>query len=228
MLQYLNKKRCSDCKGLCCKRNGCMYLPEDFSSMEYESLFNVINEGNISINVSIFDFFASNELCKKYNLFNETPYEKSFWSYYLYLRARNINNGIISFFEDESPCSMLDDKGCKYSDNERPSLGLSLVPEKRKGEGCKQIAYKYIYEVMYDWIKYQDVLEKIVLKVTGKSSWNLLVEKSELDPTGYLSLYFKKIQEYVNPSDGIKIKFKQENIIIDETANVKKLILGRH
>jgi len=225
MGKYLNKKKCSECGGVCCKRCGCMYLPEDFASMEYEDLLKLINVGNISINIHIFDIFGTSLIYEKYGFYNAATYNKRLWSYYLYLRARNIDGDIIDFFGGENTCSMLSDKGCKYSDNERPSLGLSLIPRKRKGEECVQPAYKYLYEIMYDWIKYQKVLEQIVIKIAGKTSIDLLAEKSKLEPSGYWALYYRNLQDYIHPEDAIKIECELKNIKIQEPINVKKLIL---
>lgn len=208
-MQYLNKDMCKLCGGACCKRSGCMYLPEDFESMKYESLINLINKGNISISAFEFDLFDKG--------FNENGYYSNFlWSYYLYLRVRNKYDNIINFSYSEGVCTMLDENGCKFNDLERPSLGLSLIPSKEIGKDCEQVAFNYYYEIMYDWIKYQDVLEKIVYDISHKSSIKLYIEKFN----------YKNEQNYINPQEGFKKLCKNKDIKIDENVNVKKLVLN--
>ncbi len=228
MEKYLNKKICSECGGICCKKCGCMYLPEDFVSMEYESLLNVIKIGNISISISIFNIFYGGNSDKSPTYEKISPNHNILWSYYLYLRARNINRDIIDFFGIEGTCSILGDKGCKYSDSERPSLGLSLIPRKAKDGGCVQLADKYSYEIMYDWIRYQKVLEQIIINISGKTSIDLIAEKSKLEPDSSVAYHYKNMQNYICPDDAIKIKCEMNNRIIEEEANVKELILSKY
>ena len=65
MSEYINKELCKECGGSCCKKNGCMYLPEDFESMEYDYLLNKIKEGNISICLNFITIHGTLELYKE-------------------------------------------------------------------------------------------------------------------------------------------------------------------
>ena len=199
-----------------------MYLPEDFTSMEYDDLLNLINVGNISININIFDIFCTSSDYKKYIL-DHSASDTVLWSYYLYLRARNIDGDIVDLFGGENPCRMLGDKGCKYTDKERPSLGLSLIPEKRKGEGCVQPAHRYLYEVMYDWLKHQKTLEELVRTFTNKTTIELIGEQGRTNP--YWRNYYNKLDDYIDSETAFKIESELKNLKIDENINVKKLIL---
>ncbi len=49
MLKYVNYEMCKKCGGVCCKQIGCAYIPQDFKSLEYNYLINLLEQGNISI-----------------------------------------------------------------------------------------------------------------------------------------------------------------------------------
>lgn len=220
MIHCVDKEICKECKGACCKRTGCIYLPEDFHSMEYEYLLELIKKGNISINLDIFKIHGTLDLYNKFKISDVTPFNQDLWSFYLYLRARNINSDIIDFLGKEGTCSMLTENGCSYKDSERPSLGLSLIPQ--KNGDCKQIAKQYTYQIMFDWIKHQDVLNKIVFKLSNKSPLDLFKEACEND--AFYRFFCNNFSHYINPVDGIRAECNYCNINIDEKVNVKKLI----
>lgn len=222
MPEYINKDLCKECGGHCCKKNGCMYLPEDFESMEYDYLLNIIKEGNISIRLNFINIHGTLELYDKLNITEIDPNHQDFWSYYLYLKARNIDSGIIDFLGEKSRCCMLTENGCAYTDDERPTYGLSLIP--KKGEKCKQLANKYFYEVDYDWIKYQDVLRKIVSELANKTVDELIEEASK--ESDFIAAYLNSKSYYINPLDGIKAEFKYLDKEIPENKNIKELILN--
>lgn len=222
MEPYINKDICGKCVDSCCKRTGCIYLPEDFESMEYEYLLNLILEGNISIVVSVFYVHPTIELLEKYNI---SDLSTEFWSYYLYLKVRNIDSDIIDFLNKRSSCSMLTDSGCFYSDDKRPSLGLSLIPKKPNGP-CFQSARKYNSEIDYDWIKYQDVLNRIVFTISGETT-SQLFEDICLSSEEYVYLNNSQLC-YIDCFEGIKAKCNYCKKEIDENINVKKLILEQN
>ena len=37
---------CQKCGGICCKENGCIYLPGDFKTMDINYIISLLNEGN--------------------------------------------------------------------------------------------------------------------------------------------------------------------------------------
>lgn len=38
MEKYLDYDMCKQCQGVCCKQNGCVYLPSDFKCMSFKYL----------------------------------------------------------------------------------------------------------------------------------------------------------------------------------------------
>lgn len=46
---YVDKEMCKKCGGVCCKQNGCIYLPRDFKNMNINYLIQELEKGNISI-----------------------------------------------------------------------------------------------------------------------------------------------------------------------------------
>ena len=38
MEKYIDEEMCKKCGGLCCMQNGCVYMPTDFKSMEFDYL----------------------------------------------------------------------------------------------------------------------------------------------------------------------------------------------
>ncbi len=222
MPDYINKEMCNECKGACCKRNSCGYLPEDFQSMDYDYLLDRIKQGNITVTFNTFEVHRTLELIKK---FNKEDFIYNLWSYYVYLMARNNVSDIVDFNRKPGICTMLDVDGCKYSDEERPSLGLSVIPT-QVGGLCVNAAKDYRLEIIYDWVKHQEVLERIIHYFTGKDSLQLLKEVAISDwiLSGYMS---NGMDDYINPQDGIIAELEYNNKTIDPGISVRSRILNR-
>lgn len=168
----INKEMCSLCQGVCCKRTGCMYLPEDFESLEYEYLKSRIDEGFITIaGFYHTDFLHADE-----------------WTYILFLKARNIEQDIVDFTGNKSKCRMLTDTGCGYDDENRPSYGKSLIPT-RVGGPCKQPIGRY--ETRREWTKYQEVLNKLVFHYTNQLAYDYLMHQNKILNDEFINIVIK-------------------------------------
>lgn len=146
-----NQEYCKDC-GECCKKSGCDYTPNDFSSLNKEQLYQVLQEGNISI-VSLLQF-------------DQLKDGRLVVSPFLYLRARNQDRPIVDLVSLKTPCSQLKEDGCRYDFSHRPSGGKNLVPAANHID-CHP--YIELGVLMQDWHRYQKVLEKLVKRFTGLS-----------------------------------------------------------
>lgn len=155
---YVDKEMCKKCGGVCCKQNGCVYMPQDFKKMDFKYLKNKIEKGNISISGQPFKVM------------------KDGWSFILFLRARNEDSPIVDLITKGGPCSMLTEKGCRLEEEKRPSCGLGIKPTKIGGPCEKMFSSN---DVLFSWLDYQDVLEDLIKNFTGKqtSSINVIVEQ---------------------------------------------------
>lgn len=146
-----NRDLCSKCGGDCCKKSGCDYFPEDFSSLETKALLEILKEGNISI-VSLLRFEQLND-----GRLVAVPL--------LYLRARNKDRDVVDLVSLKKPCSMLKENGCSYDLEHRPSGGVNFIPQPDR-KCYPNIAPD---EVVRKWERYQRPLERIVKRITGMS-----------------------------------------------------------
>lgn len=159
-LNYENKELCKKCGGICCKKCGCDYYVEDFTSFEINYLQKLILENNISI-VSTADF-------------HKLPNGRLTLIPILYLRARNVDRGPVDLLSLKKQCSLLTDNGCSYTKEQRPSGGLNLIP---KESGCENLRDQM--ELIKEWSKYQKVLQRLVKRITGKNVDEVLREDAE-------------------------------------------------
>lgn len=147
---YENKELCAACGGKCCKMGGCQYAPKDFESLKFDYLLGKLAEGYISI-VSVLDF-------KVYN-------GKMTAQPFLYVKARNTNRPIIDLLSMRTACMSLTDTGCQYDFEHRPSGGINLIP----GENGTCYRETDPMEFIMMWQPQQNVLRKLVKRLTGKS-----------------------------------------------------------
>lgn len=154
MEKYEDKDICKSCGGLCCKKSGCDYYVSDFPSVTKSEILKALETGNVSI-VAAVDIQRINE--------------KLVASPILYLRARNKDRDVIDLFSMKRECSMLNDTGCSYDLEHRPSGGASLIPKKNTfgAYNCRP-AVDHVEEVK-KWMSHQNLLGKIVKRYTGKS-----------------------------------------------------------
>ena len=132
-------KRCSTCKGKCCKTMACHFSPDDFEEISFDYLKERIEEGYISI-----DWWEA----------EEPEY---------YLRIRNKYSPIV----DPSwggECMLLTDKGCPLPFEKRPLGARALEPT--QGGGCVQHYSKR--QCKDDWKKYNDIMTKLAIYFSEK------------------------------------------------------------
>lgn len=156
-----DKSICAKCGGYCCKKCGCDYFVSDFESMKIDYLINVLNEGRTSI-VAFLNFRRLQNgilVCEPL----------------LALRARNINRDVIDLLSFKTTCASLEENGCYFDLEHRPSGGSSLIP----GENmtCHNSVDKLTE--LKKWQPYQKVLERIVKRFTGMSVHAKLKEDVE-------------------------------------------------
>ncbi len=157
-MKYINYEMCKKCGGVCCKENGCIYLPTDFDSMEIHSLIDLINKGNISISGQIY------------------PIDDKAWSYLPFLRARNKNANIVDLITLGGPCKLLTENGCKLDAKERPALGLLVTPT-RIGGPCQKL---YEIEDAFKWLEYSKTLEILIRYYTKNKMSEQLKQELKL------------------------------------------------
>lgn len=188
--RYEDKSICAGC-GKCCKSIGCIYMPEDFKSMNFEYLKNELLKGNISISG---DFIIGG----------------SIYFFVLYLKARNINSGIVDLVSRASQCKMLREDGCYYTKEERPSLGASIIPNKEHKNCALGISDE---EMSKSWLKHQNVLQQLVAFFYKKSYEYVLAE--QIQNFNYEMLLKERECEEIKPIDNItrnninSIKYKK-------------------
>ncbi len=141
---------CSKCGGKCCKKSGCDYSTKDFTDLKYETLYNKLLEGNISI-VSMLNFKIINGRMTCFP--------------FLYLRARNEGREVVDLLSLKKRCSMLKKDGCSYSVEDRPSGGINLIP-KTNGPCRPEIDP---FEIVKEWDMYQRPLGRLIKRITGMS-----------------------------------------------------------
>lgn len=158
---------CHECGGFCCKKSGCDYSPNDFKDKSLTGILNILECGNISI-VSVVKF-------------RMLPNGKKCCEPLLFLRARNIDRGIIDLISYRKQCSMLTETGCTYDLEHRPSGGANLTPVGLDPKTKMPLCYpaEDPKTIIYPWESYQKVLEKAVKRLTGKTVDEVFEEQLE-------------------------------------------------
>ena len=159
-----NKDICKECGGFCCKKSGCDYSTKDFNDLSLKAILSILEEGNVSI-ISTFKVHV-------------LPDGRKVPEFILYMRARNVDRGVIDLFSFKKQCSMLTENGCSYDLDHRPFGGANLVPV---GLNSKGIPNCYVDEdplkIIEEWGSYQNTLRKAVKRLTG----NTVEKQFELD-----------------------------------------------
>lgn len=154
MEKYINYAMCKECGGVCCKQNGCIYLPKDFKSLEASEIIKELDKGTISISGQPVNFSMDK------------------WTYIPYLRARNRDSEIVDLITNGGPCINLTASGCNLSEDNRPSCGL-LVKPTIIGGPCEKIAKNLGME----WLEYSNVLEDLIKFYTDKNMIDVIVSQ---------------------------------------------------
>jgi len=142
---------CQECGGYCCKKSGCDYFVSDFESMKIDYLESILDTGRVSVIATcVFERLSNNKLIN-------VPI--------LSLRARNINRKEIDLISFKTTCASLEENGCYFSLEDRPSGGATLIPSREKA------CYSEIDRLkeLEKWKPYQNVLQRIVKRRTGMS-----------------------------------------------------------
>lgn len=159
--EYLNYELCKKCGGKCCKMSACMFFVDDFESMKLDYLESILDTGRISIKSSL-DFKSS-------------PKGEIVVVPKLYLIARSIDRDVIDLVSIPNTCANLEESGCYFSEEERPSGGLYLIP-KENGK-CHSLFNGE--DVIKKYEPYQKVLQRIIKRRTGLSVYAKISEDIE-------------------------------------------------
>ncbi|MFZ2992457.1 MAG: hypothetical protein WA061_01965 [Microgenomates group bacterium] len=139
-----NKTICSKCNGECCRGMGCHFSPEDIGKISVESIMNVLDSGNVSIDWWEGDIFGKDR------------------NRVFFLRMRNVNSGIIDASWGGKACVLfVDGKGCPLSFEKRPKGGKGVVP-KENGK-CTTVYSKP--DCVKEWYEYQDIMDLVYEKL---------------------------------------------------------------
>lgn len=158
----VNEELCKKCKGLCCKRCGCSYLPIDFDELTLPVVLKKLQEGETSIvcsmNIDSLDGNPDNVVINP--LF--------------YLRVRNRKRPVIDLFSPSSRCSVLTDNGCKYTLDKRPSLAKALIPSSGMLQGPIENQCYSLFDgndliLKSSWEQYQEILHEAIYTITGRN-----------------------------------------------------------
>lgn len=196
--KYENKEICSKCGGRCCKKCGCDYFVSDFESMKIDYLESVLDTGRVSV-IAALDFKRVNE--------------KLLLTPLLYLRARNINRDEIDLLSMKTTCASLENDGCHFNIDERPSGGSSLIPS---DDGLCKPSVDFLTEIK-KWEPYQKVLSRLVKRRTGLSVDEKLREDAK-------KLFYDVITENFNHVAEIEIEEIKELIPMLAQVYPKELI----
>lgn len=155
-----NKELCSEC-GYCCLKSGCDYFVCDVPNNTIQDIESMLDTGRVSIIATL--------------RFTQLPKGNMAITPILSLRARNQGRGEIDLLSMKTKCASLQDGGCFYTLEERPSGGAALIPKKNRK--CKSSVDKL--EELQKWLPYQKNLERIVKRRTGKGVYSKLKEDVE-------------------------------------------------
>lgn len=151
---YAPGTECTECKGKCCRENGCCLSPED--------LFRALSKKNPELNFNrmlqseLKEYLL--ELLKDDNGFYAIDRAGSTKGMFYYLRMRHKCYTFVGI-DAMGECVALTDTGCSFSEEDRPKGGryLKSSPDRH----CKQM---YTVEDMQkDWSCFQKILSEIYL-----------------------------------------------------------------
>lgn len=134
--------QCQACGGRCCKSTGCYFSPSDFNKISYRKLRKIIKRGYISIA----------KVPAIYTGLKENAYV---------LKVRDLYEKVCEIgYDYAGGCILFDiDKGCPFSDEDRPYGGKALKPEFFVGRGCS-VGYNS-RQCAEEWMPYQKILKKL-------------------------------------------------------------------
>lgn len=149
--RYVCPEICSKCPHKCCENGGCMLMPVDIEPFTVEHIIQLIDSGKYVITIKVYDYNAV-LTC---------------------LSSREVDdNGVFRINKPHSTCSLLKEKGCSLSEEERPSMALLLVPN--ENFTCRQLLPSY--EIIDSWKRQASIMKKVVYYYSGKDSYSLAIE----------------------------------------------------
>lgn len=138
----VDSETCARCGGICCKKCGCHFSPEDFKDLSYEGLKKEIEKGYISI-----DYVDGEIICSSYGAY--------------ILRIRNQGAPIVDTdYSRRAPCILLGKRGCKLTYEQRPAGAKLLIPNVVNNVLDCYAMYS-IDDCCYEWKPYQKVLSAL-------------------------------------------------------------------
>lgn len=155
----INHARCSKCKGKqCCQKAGCALSPKDFGgSITKEVLRKRLHEDIVFTIIPV--TFKTPQLLQFRG-------EMCYALFIPRIKGKNDKNTflIIKKQHEYNPCMYWSlEKGCEFSDSERPYGGLSLVPQKnpKKCYNTYEASKKHIM----DWKPYQEIIYSLLIEL---------------------------------------------------------------
>ena len=175
---------CAGC-GICCKKNACACIPEDFEDLSIEGIEKILDGGKYMITA----FYVHADMPGDIPI-RAIPL--------ITAREERCPKNGVNITMRHAKCAMLGEDGCMLSEDERPAQGLLLVPI---GEGCRCL----LTDPMGEWKEYWKVLDEVVQKRTGKTCQTLFEEElvplaTEIKRKVQIAVIYKKsitYQEYM-------------------------------
>lgn len=142
MIQYTNQKLCKKCGGRCCKKESCLYAPEDFEEITFENLLELYQKEQIMFS-SVLDY-------------TETKIKA--WI----VRPPQVDCERIQLnIWENSRCAFLTDTGCSYDYHHRPRGAKLLIPREIAGEMCCENMYD-LETAANEWERYKELIEEVI------------------------------------------------------------------
>lgn len=147
MIQYTNKELCSQCGGKCCKDESCLYAPEDFEEITFETMLKAYKEGRVMFTC------IHNEEGKVTSILVRPPMEGC--------------SQIDLYANEQGRCKFLTSDGCKYDYYHRPRGGKLTIPIQVNGR--MRCECKYSVEIAAkEWKDYGYLLDDLIRHVMSE------------------------------------------------------------
>ena len=218
ILKIEDRSLCAECGGQCCKKCGCDLFISDIEKPEYDYINKLLDSGRVSIVSRIY------VLPLKNGSYAINPF--------LHLRARNIDREAIDLFSLKKTCASLEEGGCFWDLDHRPSGATHVKPFKNAaGEFTCKSTLDHKAEIK-KWEKYQKLLAKIVKARTG----NTVYEQLRLDVINVFNdvLYEnfdgiskEALEEFEEVYPVLKSRYADEYKIAQETYKKQNPLLLR-
>lgn len=146
----INRGACESCGGFCCKTAPCALMPCDITDMSVDGIKDMLNTGKYSLRV-----------CKFYSS-----------DYLVTMCSRQVNVGRVTDSLLFNACALLTESGCPFSDEDRPTGALLLIPNMT--HRCRYILSDE--RVFAEWKKYEDILNQVLFDEIHKTPQETFVQ----------------------------------------------------